>query len=59
MVPKDLQRAKTEDADAVFILADKFCSHMDEEDSNIMLQNLCIRKYLASCNVEGTHALPT
>lgn len=48
LVPKDLIRARVDSAEAVFIMADKFAAVPDEEDSKIMLQNLCIRKFLIS-----------
>lgn len=47
LTPKDLQRAKLELADGVFILVNKFTRAIDEEDNRTMLQHLCIRKYLS------------
>jgi hypothetical protein len=43
---KDLKRAKVEQADAVFIMTNKFCSNPDEEDSCCILQNLSVKRYM-------------
>eukprot|EP01036_Dinobryon_divergens_P030222 gene30222-39429_t len=57
LLSKDLQRAKVESSVAVFLLANKFTSEVDEEDSKIMLQNLCIRKYLSSAKAHEENGM--
>jgi hypothetical protein len=49
LIDKDLQRAHVDSALAIFIMANKFSVHADEEDAKTILQQLSIKRYVATC----------
>ena len=49
---RDLRRAKPDEADAVFIMTNKFSTAPDEDDANTILLSLSIKRYIASFGVE-------
>jgi len=50
---RDLRRAKPNEADAVFIMTNKFSTAPDEDDANTILLSLSIKRYIASFGVES------
>lgn len=48
LIENDLRRAKTEAAESVFIMTNKFSSNPDEDDARSILLNLSIKRYLPS-----------
>lgn len=48
---RDLRRAKPDEADAVFIMTNKFSTAPDEDDANTILLSLSIKRYIASFGV--------
>ena len=48
LIDRDLQRAHVSTAVAVFIMANKFSAHADEEDAKTILQQLSIKRFCAS-----------